>query len=141
MLNFNQYINLKYKHKGRGPEFFDCYGFVRYIYEQDLGVTLPDFIEVGYSKFWSFEGKVQHISSKIDYKDWKVIPNIGGAEPYDLVTIYRNLDSKIVNHIGLVIGRGKFIHIISRRTSETAFLELWENRIHKILRYGEIQCL
>jgi cell wall-associated NlpC family hydrolase len=41
-----KYIGLPYADKGRGPSSFDCWGLVRYVLQQEFGITsLPDYAD------------------------------------------------------------------------------------------------
>lgn len=42
MMDVNQYIGVPYKSLGRSPDGWDCYGLVRHLFAEHLGVTLPD---------------------------------------------------------------------------------------------------
>ena len=68
-----------------GPNAFDCSGFVRYVFKQVTGKTLPHFSKAQYKH-----------ARKIKKKD---------AQPGDLVFFFRNG----AHHVGIYIGNGKMI--------------------------------
>lgn len=68
-----------------GPNAFDCSGFVRYVYKQVTGKTLPHYSKAQYRE-----------TRKIKKKD---------AQPGDLVFFFRNG----AHHVGIYIGNGKMI--------------------------------
>jgi len=68
-----------------GPNAFDCSGFVRYVYKQVTGKTLPHYSKAQYRE-----------AHKIKKKD---------AQPGDLVFFFRNG----AHHVGIYIGNGKMI--------------------------------
>ncbi len=68
-----------------GPNAFDCSGFVRYVYKQVTGKTLPHYSKAQYQQ-----------AHKIKKKH---------AQPGDLVFFFRNG----AHHVGIYIGNGKMI--------------------------------
>jgi cell wall-associated NlpC family hydrolase len=68
-----------------GPNAFDCSGFVRYVYKQVTGKTLPHYSKAQYKQ-----------ARKITKKD---------AQPGDLVFFFE----KGAHHVGIYIGNGKMI--------------------------------
>jgi cell wall-associated NlpC family hydrolase len=130
-MNLKEYINLPYKNIGRDKSGVDCYGLVKVIYEDKLNINLPDFTELLYDKDWY---KTQnHIIDNI-WEDWVEV-----TQPYkiwDALLFYSFELKTIVNHIGIMIDEGKFLHISSKYPSRVDRLtDYWESRLYKVLRH------
>lgn len=42
-MDLSKYIGLKYAVAGRGPDGYDCWGLVRKVYKESLGIELPEY--------------------------------------------------------------------------------------------------
>ena len=131
-MNFSEYIGLPYKHKGRGPSGVDCLGLFRMIYQNELGIKLPDYTD-----------------KNIDYeKDWyksedHLVPNINNIftkiskpyKPFDGL-IFFNGSNTIASHLGLVISSNKFVHVFEGVSSRVDRLSgYWESKLYFAMRY------
>jgi cell wall-associated NlpC family hydrolase len=36
-------IGIPYRDEGRGPDFYDCYGLIKHLYQNQLNVDIPDY--------------------------------------------------------------------------------------------------
>lgn len=91
-----KYLGVKYVYGGTSPKGFDCSGFVQYVYK-NFGIELE---RVASSQ--ASHGK------KIDKKDLKV---------GDLVFFDTNGGLNSIEHVGIYVGEGKFIHASSGRSA------------------------
>ncbi|WP_366078342.1 NlpC/P60 family protein [Halomonas sp. OfavH-34-E] len=130
MLDVSEYIGIPYLVGGRGPHL-DCWGLVRLVYRQRLGVDLPSMN--GYQETLN-----EQTSSLIEGGkcDWSPTDH---PQPYDVVLF--NI-SGMVNHIGLVIASGWMLHTThganSRREQYTR--PLWKTRIEGFYRHDHYRC-
>lgn len=83
------YIGTPYVYGGRSPSGFDCSGLTSYVYQRH-GVKLP---------------RSSTSQAKVGRKIQK-----GRLKPGDLVFFAQNGRRGQVNHVGIYIGDGKFIH-------------------------------
>jgi Bacterial SH3 domain./NlpC/P60 family. len=83
-----RFLGVKYAYGGSSPKGFDCSGFVSYVYK-NFGVELPR-TSLEQSRF----------GEAVDKEDLEV---------GDLV-FFKTLGSKRINHVGIYIGDGNFIH-------------------------------
>ncbi len=81
-----------YKNGGRGPDSFDCSGFICYIFGQ-----------YGYKK----PGSAQDIS---DYQAWPLINDVSQLMRGDIVLFHTSGRSVSVGHAGVYLGDGTFLH-------------------------------
>jgi Cell wall-associated hydrolases (invasion-associated proteins) len=87
-----KYLGVKYKYGSSSPKGFDCSGFVLYVYKH-FGITLER----------TSADQGNH-GTKIDKEDLK---------PGDLVFFDTNGGHNAIEHVGMYIGDGKFIHASS----------------------------
>jgi cell wall-associated NlpC family hydrolase len=90
-----KFLGIKYVWAANGPNCFDCSGFTKYVYKQN-GITLP-----------RYSGHQANVGIKVSYNE---------LEKGDLV--FFDTEHKFrgkVNHVGIYIGNGKFIHASSAK--------------------------
>lgn len=133
MYNFDKYINLKFKYKGRDFAGVDCYGLVCLILKNERQIDLPDY---EYSRKWYLEGKNHIVEIKNDLCTWSKA-DIEKIEPFDVILFYASPKKMVVNHMGLYIGDERFIHVSETHNSILEKLsDRWVNRIYAIMRYS-----
>jgi cell wall-associated NlpC family hydrolase len=100
------YQGAAYRRGGSNPETgFDCSGFVRYVFDNAEGITLPH----------SSNG-ISHVGDPVTLDELK---------PGDLVFFY--LLQKTVSHVGIYLGNSQFIHSSSSRNGSVVISSLNEN--------------
>ncbi len=87
------YQGTRYAYGGLSSRGFDCSGFVKYIYQKH-GINLPH-------------------NSKAQFEYGKPVSE-NELQPGDLV-FFRTRRSRGINHVGIYIGNGKFVHASSAR--------------------------
>jgi len=123
-----KYVGIPYKHQGRDINGIDCWGLIKLIYKDMLGIEIWDIGE-DYSKDWSWEGKDYFIENY--QKQWERV-----TEPriFDGVLIHNGRGR--TNHAGVMLENDRFIHcikagvVISRITDRN-----WSNRVAGYFRY------
>ncbi len=91
-----KYLGVKYVYGGSSPSGFDCSGFTKYVYDS-MGVNLERVAA----------DQAQH-GTKVSKANLK---------PGDLVFFDTNGGHNYINHAGIYIGNGQFIHASSGRSS------------------------
>jgi cell wall-associated NlpC family hydrolase len=86
-----RYLGFKYRYGGASPRGFDCSGFTMYIYSQ-FGWKLP-------------HNAAAQMELGMTVKKEDLLPG-------DLV-FFRTLNSYKINHVGIYLGEGDFIHAAS----------------------------
>jgi len=79
------YLGRPYRYGGNGPNAFDCSGYVQFIYRQ-LGVELP----------------------RTAAAQWSTLPAVTEPKTGDLV--FFSFSGNRVDHVGIYLGKGLFIH-------------------------------
>ncbi|WP_292661609.1 LysM peptidoglycan-binding domain-containing protein [Nitratifractor sp.] len=91
-----RYLGRRYVWGAEGPSTFDCSGFTQYVMKKSKGVTLPRV-----SRRQAYYGKYVTFSH---------------LRPGDLIFFDTSHSRRgYVNHVGIYIGNGKFIHASSAR--------------------------
>ena len=89
------YLDTKYLWAANGPSAFDCSGFTKYVFKEN-GMTLP-----------RYSGHQAKVGTKISFDELQK----GDLVFFDTEKKY----TKRVNHVGIYIGDGKFIHASSAK--------------------------
>lgn len=85
-------IGIKYVYGGQSIQGFDCSGFTMYVFAK-FGINLPHLAE-------------------LQLKEGEEVPDKSDLVPGDLV-FFKTEGSAKVNHVGIYIGDGRFIHASS----------------------------
>lgn len=96
-----------YVYGSRGPNSFDCSGFVGYVYEKAVGIKLPRV-----SRDQARAGKAVAMENLL---------------PGDIVSFDTNGGRNGVNHVGIYIGDGQFIHASSAKIMRVTIDSLHSN--------------
>ena len=102
------YLGVPYRYGGTTPDGFDCSGFVRYVFSEN-GIPL---------------GR----SSRDQALEGKAVP-LSDLKPGDL--LFFNMHHRKhswIDHVGLYVGNGQFIHAASRHSREIKIEDLEGNR-------------
>jgi cell wall-associated NlpC family hydrolase len=90
-------LGSEYVWGANGPNQFDCSGYVKYVFENAIGVELP---------------RTSYLQSRLDNK-----LDFSELEKGDLVFFDTSKQGR-VNHVGIYLGDGKFIHASSARSKK-----------------------
>lgn len=100
----HNYLGTPYRYGGTTPEGFDCSGFVRHVFGEN-GIALSRS-----SREQILQGK--HVA-------------LDAIRPGDLIFFGKQRRSQCrIDHVGLYIGHGRFIHAASKRTGYVTISEL-----------------
>lgn len=124
-----KYLEIPYKHMGRDESGIDCWGLILMFYKDVYRVKLWD-IEESYDIDWSFKNKNHFIENY--HKEWIIS---GTPKKFDVVLF--KTKGKIVNHGGIYLGEGKFLHASKASIGITRFSEnknYWKKNIENFYR-------
>lgn len=113
---YEDLLGIPFKYYARGPEEYDCYGFLMMLYRELNGVDIPD--------YGSAEG-VERIALLMAHgiQDWKEV------EAREGVAVMFRI-SGLGAHVGYCIGNGMFIHTWEQSAGVVIErLETWKRRI------------
>jgi hypothetical protein len=108
-----RYLGVRYKRAGASKKGFDCSGFVKVIYDEIFDVDLP------------------HQSSQLSLSPELVSVSEDNLKTGDLIFFSTVRKKKFINHVGIYLSDGKFIH--SARSKGVVISELhdryWRTKI------------
>ena len=87
---------------GRGPDSFDCWGFVFWVFGK-AGVKLPDY------PYAEGEKRDELFNTVLGCEDWDHVPQ---QTPYSIVTFGRGVST---SHVGIYHPNGLYYHCVSGR--------------------------
>lgn len=130
---WNDYIGKEFKEKGRGPDYFDCWGLVRhvYLYHFSGGPVLPSYDEC----YKSTQDKdILASLIKEQSQQWKYVHE---PKEFDIVVL------KIVGlpfHVGIVTKQGYMLHCLENvNTVHEKYTSMrWANKIAGFYRHEPI---
>lgn len=125
MIDVSEYIGLPFQSGGRGPRY-DCYGLLRQVYADRLGIQLPE--HVGYAGTMTPTTAAMIQAGLVDWVE------VSEPSPWDAVLFNVRGDP---NHIGLVVSPGWMLHTTHQGDSriERYTRHLWNSRIEGFYRY------
>jgi len=125
-----KYIGSEYVYKGRS-DGLDCYGLVWRIYK-DIGIDIPDFTFSDDVKDHIRDGHDDIMSLS------KIFVKVDIPKVYDIIAFVNH--KGIVNHAGVFIGGGRFIHATKQAGVVCAKFhdKQWDKRMAGIYRHKEL---
>lgn len=128
-MNFEKYIGIPFKEKGRDTIGVDCWGLVRLIYKQEYNITLPSFSE---DYELSDDARIGELFAQYQ-EGWE---SLDSPEP-GCTVLFRMFGTEA--HIGIVVDISRFIHVREGRDSVIESLESakWSKRIVGFFKYSE----
>ncbi len=130
-MNTNDYIRIQFKEHGRTREGADCWGLVRIIFKEELGIELPS-IE-GYKNTKDFVKISEIIES--NKHNWQMIQS-GQEQAFD-VAVFKTIG--LPTHVAVVIKPGYMIHCEKGSgvyMSEYYKEQQWHRRLEGFFRYA-----
>ena len=130
---WNSYVGLSFAAKGRDRAGVDCWGLVRLVYAEQLGITLPSF-DAGYDS--PQDARIEEMIAR-GREGWAKTQT---PQPGDVVVL-RILGG--LNHVGVIAAPGTFLHVRAGHTATIERLDsgLWQHRVEGIYRYQAGFCL
>ncbi len=120
-----EFLGAPYKHGGRSICGLDCYGLIIKVYQR-LGHELFDVSE-SYGPDWSSE---RNLFIENCHRQWKKVES---PDLFDVVLLCSK--SGVVDHAGIYIGQGKFLHTCKAGTV-IARLADWSSKIEGFYRFN-----
>lgn len=122
---WQDYINIPFAEKGRDKEGCDCWGLVRLVYKNELGIDLPDYLDV-YETTEDRDALSKKIREESEKWDAPIHP-----QEYDVVIL--NMRG-VPMHVGIITKNNHMIHCARgiNTVHENFTISKWK---HKVIGY------
>jgi len=136
------YIGIPFKDRGRDRDGSDCWGLVRMVYSERLGIFLPS-LEDGYLASGDADDVERVIRSQVDPANtapaWTPV-GVPTGSASGLVSLGDVVSFNIAGrhgHVGVVVSRDRFLHAQagSRSCLERLDSVMWNSRVNGFWRY------
>ena len=128
---WNKYIGRPFAEKGRGPDFFDCWGLLKYIYLADhpKQIVMP-----GYEQFYETTNDRDALRDVIFDETQKHWQEVTQTQEFDAIVL--NMRG-VPMHVGVVTKPGHMIHCARGiGTVHERFDSMrWEKKVLGFFRY------
>ena len=134
--NLEQYVGIPFKDHGRTREGCDCWGLVRLVYREQLGIELPDLGD-GYSDAYA-RGEVDATVNGATGENWNIDVTNEPRRALDVLTFMRG---GIETHVGRWVENGVMLHIVAGTCAafERYDTVKWKRRFSRALRHVETE--
>ncbi|MCM1497276.1 MAG: NlpC/P60 family protein [Clostridium sp.] len=135
---YDKYIGIPYKELGRDENGLDCYGLCHKVYKDELGITIPDYFNIGFYKSQDKEeqeaikkGLHEFILQEAE-NNWEEVP-LDKIKEFDVV-LFRMCGYVI--HIAVALNKDTFLHCFNGTECcvERVFPK-WTGRLYKAYRW------
>lgn len=128
----NKFVGIPQQDLGRTRDGADCWGLASIIYREELGMTLPDYLN--YSSPDDFKEVSELIEGVQSTPLW--VPQSGPAIAFDIAVFRRG---HLSTHVGIVVRHGLMIHMSAHDQSlvETYATGRWKNRFAGHFRHRD----
>jgi cell wall-associated NlpC family hydrolase len=124
----SKFIGIPFVNGGRDFNGCDCWGLVKLVYKEMYNIDLPDY------KISCFAGREINDEIRKAMKVWKNL-----KEPQEPCVVIMSISNNpcFINHCGVYIGNGMFLHSILKQNSHLDRLDhpFWRNKIKGFYAY------
>lgn len=130
----DRFIGTPFADHGRARTGCDCWGLFCVVYQEELGITLPDYL----GDYASVEEQAE-VAALIGRGTasplW--VPVSGPAVAFDLAVFRRG---RLASHVGIVVRHGLMLHMAERAAArvEPYFSGRWNSRLTGVYRHVEL---
>lgn len=131
--DLQQYIGIPFLDHGRDRAGCDCWGLVRLVYAEQLGITdLPDLGD-DYSDAYA-RGEVSEAIGETTSEEWNYDVTNGIWKPLDVMIFTRG---GVEAHVGMYLHPTEMLHVVqgAEATAERYDLVRWKNRLRRVIRH------
>ena len=101
----SKYVGISFEDRGESFDGSDCYGILRLIYKEELGIEIPVFGQSCNNTKAIFLDYIKQISRHwVSVKDYEL---------FDVVAMAHDPNHpRVIQHFGLYLGNGKMLHTL-----------------------------
>ena len=97
------YIGRPFEDGARGPEAYDCWGLVRAVYAEQLGIELPSYGEISARDL----GRIARTIAARSDDGWRIV---GSPFDFDVALMRAAGRTRAVVHVGVMIDGTRMLH-------------------------------
>ena len=129
---WNKYIDFKFEEKGRNEKSGDCWGLLYQIYKNELGITVPDYLD-----FYATT-QDREVLAELIKKEKQSWVSVSEPKEFDVVIVTMR---GVPMHIGIVTKKGYMIHCAKGvDTSHERYDGVrWRNKIVGFERHSSLR--
>jgi cell wall-associated NlpC family hydrolase len=129
---WHRYLCIPFQERGRGWEGIDCWGLVALVYQEQKGITLPDYLDC-----YENTQQAQEISAEIKTQSQISWIEVVSPQPFDVALVRMR---GVPMHVGILTKAGWMLHASHGVgvTHERIDGMRWKNRV---LGFYKHQCL
>ena len=118
--NHSEYVGIPFKSRGRCRDGIDCWGLVKLVYRDILGIELRDYA-IDAHDVLTVSNAVQEHEGWADTNDPKL---------FDLA-VMSLCRKRIANHVGIYLGNSRVLHITDLGNSLCSRIDIgpWKSRL------------
>lgn len=130
--DLQQYIGIPFLDHGRDRAGCDCWGLVRLVYADQLGIALPDLGDE-YSEAYA-RGEVDEAVSSTVGQEWNADVTGQAWQPLDVMIFSR---AGVECHVGLYLRPGEMLHVIEGTAAAVERYDTvrWKRRLTRVIRH------
>jgi probable lipoprotein NlpC len=134
--DLQQYIGIPFLDHGRDRSGCDCWGLVRLVYAEQLGIILPDLGDE-YSEAYA-RGEVDEAVGSTVGQEWNVDVTGQAWQPLDVMIFTR---AGVECHVGLYVRPGEMLHVIEGTAAayERYDTVKWKRRLSRVVRWRDVE--
>ena len=125
--SIKQFTGLPYKAGARGPEYYDCWGLVRYFYQEMFGIELP--LHAG----MYFSGDTNNLHEEIVKRSVACEFIEVSDRKFGDILLIRHMKHPV--HAGVRVSDTHFIHSAQNIGSVKTEENRWRNKVEKYFRH------
>jgi cell wall-associated NlpC family hydrolase len=126
----DRYVGIPYRAGGRDFCGIDCWGLVRLVYDEELGIELPTYDGI-------FAGKEDaHAAGEVMATESRKWQQVQRWQPFDVLLL--RLGAGIPTHVAVYLGNGLMLHALdgADSTIERTDSLKWRKRIQGAYRHA-----
>lgn len=129
----DNYIGLPFIPDGRSRDGLDCWGLVKLVYEEQLGIILPSYDGV------FKEDNIKNLRVVSDLMDKEREKWIRVEKPTEFDVLMMRIQGRVISHVGIYLNKNKMLHIIKGISSviEPTTGINWKDRIVGAYRHAD----
>lgn len=133
-MNLSRYIGIPYVDNGRSEAGCDCYGLVKLVFENEVGIELA-------SHSNGYDGREDHDAiSDLVHLETKTWIEVDEPRMFDVVLLRSAYESGEGYHVGVAVCPDRMLHTTLNKSAciEKFTSYLWRNKVVGFFRHADL---